>query len=67
MCAHVLSLPSFHMSRATPILVSVLVSGQYQHNYFDGIRIGKVHYTGIDSFAFAILTMKCFFKVIKLK
>ena len=26
--------------------------------YFDGIRIGQVHYTGTNSFVCAILTMK---------
>ena len=45
-------------TRAAPILVSVSVSGQYQH--FDGIRIGQVHYTSTNSVVLAILSMKYF-------
>ena len=35
--------------------------------YFDGIRIGQVHYTSASSVVCALLTIKSFFKVIKLK
>ena len=38
---------------AVPILVSELVSGQ-----FDGIGIGQVHYTSTNSVVCAILAMK---------
>ena len=48
--------------RAVLILVSVSVSGQYQHNYFDGIGIGQVHYTSTNSVVHAILSMKFFFQ-----
>ena len=50
------------LSRAAPILVSVSVSGQYQHIFMVSESV-----TSTNSVVRVILSIKLFFKVIKLK